>query len=158
MNTLQLRRVLSRDAYTRKYFLDVFPSDHLPSEIQRYPACFVANDDASTDPGSHWVAFYVSGPNEVEFFDSYGNEPSFYAKTLSDFASRFSILTYNPLTLQSNISAVCGQYCIYYLYSRCRGRSLGDILSSFVTNNVCNDFKVYDFVMKRFSVRTSFFQ
>lgn len=158
MNTLQIKNILSRDPITKKYFIDVFPSDELPSKIRRYPACFVCNVDPSTKPGSHWLCFYILSPDEAEFFDSYGNEPAFYQGAISNFASRYSRLIYNPVILQTNVSTVCGQYCIYFLYSRCRGETLRNILSHFITKNLCNDRRVYNFVAKRFHVYVNFYQ
>lgn len=158
MDSLQIKKILSRDPRTRKYFLDVFPSDKLPWRILHYPACFVCNVDKSTEPGSHWVAFFLPSPDEVEFFDSYGNEPAFFQGSIANFSSHFSRVVFNPLTLQSNKTAVCGQYCIFYLYSRCRGKTLKHILSHFVTENICNDQRVYNFVAKRFRVSVNFYQ
>lgn len=158
MNTIQLHRVLTQDKFTKMYFLDVFPSDHLPAEIFNYPTCFIVNVDSSAEPGSHWVAFYISSPHHLQFFDSYGNAPVFYEGPISDFASRYLYVDYNPMTLQSNITAVCGQYCVYYLYSKCRGHSLKKILSSFVSNHICNDKQVYNFVWKQFHVQVNFYQ
>ena len=158
MNSVQIKNILSRDSVTKHYFIDVFASDELPARILRYPACFICNVDKSTKPGSHWLAFYLTADDKVEFFDSYGNEPSFFKGPISSFVSRFSQVTFNPVTLQSNVSAVCGQYCIYYLYCRCRGKALENIVSQFVTKNVCNDQLVYNFVAKKFHVYANFYQ
>lgn len=158
MNSLQIDTILSRDRVTRKYFLGVFASDLLPTTIKRYPACFVCNVDKSSKPGSHWIAFFIESPDKVEFFDSYGNDPSFFQGPLLNFASHFSRVVYNPLPLQSNKTAVCGQYCVYYLYTRCRGKTLKYFLSHFVSENVSNDRRVYNFVAKRFHVIVNFFQ
>ncbi|GFV79935.1 uncharacterized protein TNCV_1217031 [Trichonephila clavipes] len=68
----------------------------------------------------YWIAFYLLSPNEGEFFDSYGNEPTYFTGPIANFALRYNRMNYNPMTLQSNKTAVCGQYCVYYLYSRCR--------------------------------------
>lgn len=158
MDNFQIKNILSRDKFTRKYFLDVYASDQLPEWIEHYPACFICNVDSSAKPGSHWLAFYLPSKNHVEFFDSYGNHPHFFQGPISDFVSRYPRIEYNPLMLQSNVTTVCGQYCIYYLYSRCRGKSLQNILSHFVTKNLCNDQRVYNFVAKRFHVMTHFYQ
>lgn len=99
----------------------------------------------------------MSSPDEVEFFDSYGNDPAFFRGPVSNFASNFYSVMYNPLTLQSNNTAVCGQYCIFYLYSRCRGKTLKHVLSYFISENLCNDQRVYNFVAKRFRVFVNFF-
>ncbi|GFT69242.1 uncharacterized protein TNCV_2253951 [Trichonephila clavipes] len=89
----------------------------------------VCNIDSSTQPGSHWIAFYLLSPNEGEFFDSYGNEPTYFTGPIANFALRYNRMNNNPMTLQSNKTAVCGQYCLYYLYSRCRDYNLPGITS-----------------------------
>ena len=38
---------------------------------------------------------------------------------------------HNKTQLQSAFSTVCGQYCIYFLYHRCRRRSMSSIVNSF---------------------------
>lgn len=157
MNTVQLQKIISQDKCMQESFLGVFPSDYLPTEIIKYPACFIANVDSSTEPGSHWLAFYISTPKRIEFFDSYGNAPVYYKGPISNFVSKFLYVDYNPMTLQTNASAVCGHYCVYYLYCKCRGQSLRKILSSFVTKSISNDKRVYDFILKHFHVRTNFF-
>lgn len=158
MNSVQIEKILNEEPVTRNYFLGVFPSDQLPRRIHRYPACFICNVDKSTEPGSHWVAFYLTLPEEVEFFDSYGNKPTFFEGTLSNYASHFSRVLFNPLVLQTNVTAVCGQYCVFYIYCRCRGKTLKQFLSHFVTENLSNDRRVYNFVAKRFGVRANFYQ
>lgn len=158
MNSIQIEEILSRDSTTRKYFLGVFPSNHLPLNIECYPVCFVCNVDSCSELGSHWVAFFLSKPDEMEFFDSYGNAPSFFQGSISNYTSRFSHVTYNPIKLQSHTSAVCGQFCVYYLYHRCRGNCLKGFLKHFVAENICNDHKVYNFVSKKFRVFVNFYQ
>lgn len=158
MDTLQLQRILSENAYTKEAFLDVYPSDQLPEIISRYPACFVANASSSRSRGSHWLAFYAASPTELEFFDSYGNSPAYFGGPLSEFAKGFQQVNFNPLTLQSDTTAVCGQYCVYYLLCKCRGQTLKEILLPFVHKNICNDIRVYNYISKRFHVRTKFFQ
>jgi hypothetical protein len=158
MNTAQLQRVLSQNTFTKKYFLDVFPSDQLPMQITKFPTCFIANVDSSGESGSHWLAFYISTAHNIEFFDSYGNAPTFFEGDISDYVSSFPNVKYNPQMLQSNATAVCGQYCIYYLYTKCRGRTLKDFLSSFINKHICNDLRVYNFVAKRFHVYANFYQ
>lgn len=157
MNTEQIRRALLRGKYTKPAFLDVYASDQLPSQITSFPACFVANVDTSKQAGTHWVAFYLPSENELEFFDSFGHAPQFFKGPIADFASRFSHVSHNPMTLQSNVTGVCGHYCIYFLYSRCRGKSLRKCISSFVARHLTNDKKVYDFVRHVFKIKTRFF-
>lgn len=158
MYARQINTILSHHKSTKRHFLSVFPSDLLPTKITRYPACFVCNVDPSDQPGSHWLAFYIPSADKLEFFDSYGNTPDFFQGPICDFASRYSRIIYNPSTLQTNVTAVCGQYAIYFLICKCRGESMNKFLSRFVTDNICNDQRVYNFVAKRFRVNVNFYQ
>lgn len=158
MNTSQIKSILSSHESTKKIFLGVFPSDMLPTSIKHYPTCFVCNVDTSNMPGSHWLAFYIPSLDKCEFFDSFGNPPGFFNGPISDFCSRFPQVTFNPITLQTNITAVCGQYTIYFLINRCRNESLKRFLTRFVCENISNDQRVYNFVAKRFRVYVNFFQ
>ena len=77
MNTLQLKRALEHNTFTKKIFGGVFAADELPKVITS-PCGFVANTDPSTEPGTHWVAFYFPSRDKGEFFDSYGYPPEHY--------------------------------------------------------------------------------
>ena len=52
MNTLQIKRALERNTFTKKIFGGVFAADELPKIITS-PCGFVANTDPSTEPGTH---------------------------------------------------------------------------------------------------------
>ena len=52
MNTLQIKRALERDAFTKKIFGGVFAADELPKVMNTFPCGFVANTDPSTEPGT----------------------------------------------------------------------------------------------------------
>ena len=112
MNTLQIKRALERNAFTKKIFAGVFAADEVPEIIDTFPCGFVANTDPSTEPGTHWITFYFPSREKGEFFDSYGNPPEHYG-----FKS-YKIETWNKHKLQSSWSNVCGQYCIFYLYHK----------------------------------------
>ena len=61
-------------------------------------------------------------------------------------------MTSNPVPLQSPLSAVCGQYCIYYLYNRARGIDMSSILLDFGCDVDYNDQVVYEFVENRYDI------
>ena len=150
MNGRQLDNILSRLISPNKCsYLGIFSQDHLPSpssNTHSFPLCFVANTDPSNKPGEHWVSFFYDSPSSLEFFDSYGLDPSFYG---------FNIIPshINHTTLQALGSTVCGHYCIFYLYHRTQGLSLTRILCSFSTVDLdWNDKHVAHFVSKHFSL------
>ena len=53
MNTLQIKRALERNAFTKKIFGGVFAADEVPQNIDTFPYGFVANTDPRTEPGTH---------------------------------------------------------------------------------------------------------
>ena len=57
MNTLQIKRALEHNAFTKKIFAGVFAADELPEIIDTFPCGFVANTDPSTEPGTHGSVF-----------------------------------------------------------------------------------------------------
>lgn len=119
-------------------FLGVFPSDDLPL-LYAYPCCFVVNSDPSHLPGTHWLAYFAKSNESIEFFDSFGFPPTTYSLPSSH--------THNTIRLQGLKSATCGQFCIYYLYSKCIGHSLASIQSHFSrTNYRWNDTQVRNYV------------
>lgn len=153
MDAIVIHQILSQNTITAPFFRGVFASDTIPDLAER--SAIVVNLDESSEPGSHWVAFYKENNKRVEFFDSYGNSPEFYGDRFDNFISQFSEVNWNSTSFQSPTSNVCGAYCIYFLFKRCQGHSLYSIISYL---NMCktNDFRMYQFVKKTFGVRMIF--
>ena len=84
MDTFQLIHALKQDPTMSRTFCGMFPSDKLPRTIDKKQCGFIANTDASSEPGTHWVAFYFPTVNEAEFFDSYGHPPEHYKDPFAD--------------------------------------------------------------------------
>jgi len=105
-------------------FLGVFTADNIPLPLIKnlplttYPYCFIANTDPDSEPGSHWVAFYVDSSHTYEFFDSYAISASTYFAKYNSFLAYTPPRVSNSYSLQKLNSVVCGHYCIYYLYLR----------------------------------------
>ncbi len=107
----------SRSTLNTALYLGVFSSDNIPIvhlSNQSKTVYFVLNSDPSTSPGTHWLACVKAPCSVLEFFDSFGNPPSYYHFS---FPAHLRILQ-NDEPLQSIYSSVCGQYCIYFLYFR----------------------------------------
>ena len=156
MNTAQIINALEQDPITRKTFCGVFPSDKLPQTVDKYPCGFVANTDASNEPGTHWVAFHFPSEQRAEFFDSYGQSLDYYRDSFGDFLDKQSYeWDFNNRKLQGAWSDVCGQYCIFYLSHRARGQSMNKIVQLFNNNTMLNDAKVSQFVKRHFKVNHS---
>lgn len=117
MNTDQLESIMQSSPQSAMHFGGVFPADYI-EEIDlhlgtHFPQAFIFNYDPSHMPGSHWVAAIVDKPGKPDkFFDSYGKPPS-----LSEITNLLSDnYIYNKVQLQHPMSAVCGQWCIFFLW------------------------------------------
>jgi hypothetical protein len=146
MNTKDLLSSLRSCPNTKKHSLGVFAADTLPrNKIKKFPAALICNSDVSTEPGTHWLAFYFPRKNGIgEFFDPYGHPPEYY----SDYFTRFlqtnsSRWIYNQRSVQAPMSWVCGSHCLFYLKLRCAGLKMQHIVTKYYTSNVLdNDVKV----------------
>ena len=152
MNTNSLQCIVRCDPVLSNSVVGILASDELPKQFNSFPISFIVNTDKRMDPGRHWVAFYISSRTEGEFFDSYGNPPSYYSNEFEKFFDRHGLkMTYNRKRLQGYDSSVCGQYCIYYLMQRCRGIDMKSIVKPFTQNYANNDQFVYCYVNHAFS-------
>lgn len=154
MNTKTLECAITCDIQMSQCVLGVFPSDKMPKPQQRaYPFAFVVNTDKHTLPGKHWCVFFIISKYRCEFFDSYANEANYYSSYFRSYIEENKfIVNQNYKRLQSNTSNVCGHYCLYYLYNRCRNISLDKIVQPFSSSNfVNNDLFVYNFISYKFS-------
>lgn len=143
MNTSELNCLLSRALRdTACRFLGVFAADETPTELPRdsnfYPCAFVINTDPASEPGHHWVACYVTSPTSVvEFFDSYGKQPTAYPNLRVTDMSRH-VRRSSTVSFQSSRSLVCGHYCVFYICKRSSGWSaayIRNILLRFATSS-----------------------
>lgn len=138
MDGQQLKNIISRDRCLQERFRGIFARDRVPKCL--IPGFFIWNNDLYTGTGEHWLAVFVSDAYKVEFFDSFGQPYQFYGwNILGD-------VKYNKKSLQSPDSDVCGMYCIYFLYFRCRGLSMERIVADFSSNARHNDEYVRQFM------------
>ena len=142
MNTSQLLCVIHSDPILRVSMLGVYAANQIPQTI----CCgrFIINTDVSSKPGRHWCAIFFYGTGQSEFFDIYGNSPDYYQNAFTAcLLNNSSVQLYNCTKLQGNYSNVCGQYCLYFLINRARGRQLKDIVET-LKNIEQRDQYVYD--------------
>ena len=147
MNTKQLWYALTENPITESYFDGVFPIDAL-AHIKNKPDMIICNTDPSYKPGEHWVLFFFNDDKSVDFFDSLGKTIKFYGLEFESFASKFAN-EYRRSTqrIQPFGSKLCGQYCLYYAYKRCKGESMESIIGSIKSSD-----DVINFVNKNFKV------
>ena len=147
MNTVDILRIVKEDPKIMTRFKDVLPKDKLPKKISQFPSAYILNTDSSDQRGKHWVVCDFESPYYAEFFDSYGNHPKDLAVEFVTFLNQNAkVWKFNRRTLQGQCSSVCGQYCIYYLYHKCRNIPLSTILGVFTKDTGVNDCLVNEFV------------
>jgi hypothetical protein len=138
LNTSQLIQIITNDKKSSKDFIGVFPRDRLP-RIHNFPCSFIINTHKSDMKGEHWLAFYFDHDKKLDFFDSYGNSPSFFK--LDQYINHNSSSTnYNTIQLQSFHSRLCGFYCVLFILYRSRGFTMNQFLDKFTDFTSINDF------------------
>ena len=98
----------------RKYFLGTFPADVKPHYQNKKVCCWVWNTDESDHRGEQLVVVFKNH-SQLFFFDSFGKSPQFYNRTYW-IHQQFSFIEKNNQHLQSEISIICGGWCLYYLH------------------------------------------
>ena len=133
LTTVDIDWVMMSDPYTRELFGGTKAIDQLPVSRPKGSVCYIINTSPSNHPGTHWIAVYLNDTVD-EYFCSYGSDPpKEVRRLLRKPYKRTEHLTQN---ISSNL---CGQYCILYLLSRCRGHSLEKFMATFTTVLYAND-------------------
>jgi hypothetical protein len=112
-----LQSLVAREGVTA---LGVFPADQIPDIDRNVHCCFILNTEPRGLPGVHWLAFFYNHHTDMlEYFDSYGMPLDTYAdvhKSLYNHGLASLCMPVNIMgSLQSDVSLVCGHYCIAYL-------------------------------------------
>ena len=154
MNTTQLQRVLDEDPRTSTVFQGVFPQNHRPPHPHP-PVGYILNTDPCDRPGEHWVAVFFDREGQGEYFDSYGYPPlsPVITRWLTETTRRW---TWNTQPLQSDTTAVCGHYCLFYAAHRARDVPMSQIVAMFTGPPLENDVMVYDVIGRAFRVDAPF--
>jgi hypothetical protein len=128
-------------------FLGVFAADRLPKLSNT--CCLVANTDPSESPGQHWVCFSCVNGN-LYMFDSYGNPPMYY-DTFAYFLKN-KTCAFSNKCIQSDITNVCGNYCVYFLTKINEGNSPHQISETFGPNLIENDSFIAHWLGQKFNI------
>ena len=140
MNTHQLTRLLPSNVR----HAGVYAADRIPLQLPAFSALIV-NTDCYNFPGKHWNAIFIDYDNTGFFFDSYGMPP-YVPHHLDSLRRNCKRIFYNTITLQSDQSNVCGQFCIAFLHAMSRGVKLAEFQNYFVSDRKQNDARVVDMV------------
>ena len=152
MDTDELYEILTSDPITDTYLRGVIPADVIPKEVNVYPSLYIVNTDPSYKPGRHWLAIYFTSNQCKEFFDSFGNPPTYYGEHFYSFINENSKQwIYNRIPLQGLFGITCGHFCSFYAIHRCHGIPMSTIVNMFSKNVYWNDYDVFDFVNNLFN-------
>jgi len=119
----------------------VVSADNLRSNVKmdNFPIIVIQNTDRVYEEGSHWVSWFILSKSRAEFYDSFGNQWSYY--TYIETPTKY-ISKENCVQIQDNSSNFCGLYCLDFVYKRSKGISFEAILSQYTKNTKYNDWKV----------------
>ena len=135
METHQLEKAMRNDPILSGWrHTGVLAADEL-SLIKR-PGAYIVNTDPSHLPGQHWIALYISANGSIEVFDSLGYHPNHYPFLKTYLEGK--LFTYNDKRWQQSGTSTCGQFCLFYLYHKCRGWTLSHMID-FYRNSDLNE-------------------
>lgn len=130
MNTKQLWQALTNNTSTNEKFGGIFSYDTLKG-INKRPQLIICNTDPSDKEGTHWILFFFHNEGMAEFYDSLGNDITFYGPKFLSFIEKYSTNYYQSLIRTQPLeSDLCGYYCLYYALKRCHGYNMEHILNS----------------------------
>lgn len=117
-----------------KCFKGVIAANEIKNLVVSPKMCFVMNLDERGKPGSHWVSVYidVKGSQSVEYYDSFGREPSdTFKKDIKYLVDRLKTkymlkFKVNKITHQDVTSDTCGFHAITFLNDRLNGKSFAE--------------------------------
>lgn len=149
MNSQELENLLYSNPITKNKFKGVYPSDQIPFQ-KRLAGYYIFNLDNSFEPGTHWISIKIVNKGKNIFFDSYGFPPR--NKNFKLFMK--NNYKYNRKELQHKFSTACGQWCLFFIYLSCKGKTLEKIVNLFnEKRKLLNDHFVNNAVEKLFSTK-----
>ena len=153
MNADEITSALQSNGVTRHIFNGVCAADEVPIAFSVLPASCVVNTDTSDEPGQHWIALFQAKASVLEYFNWYGNDPAYHKLELHPLIASNRLVKQDYL-IQSDLTTVCGQYAMFFVYNRCIGKSYSDILKLFSKDIYANDRMVQLFVNRTFQLKT----
>lgn len=151
MDNITLGKICKNDSVVTRIFDGVYALDTIPTRLIA-PVALIVNTDPINEMGEHWIAMYIDSQYRGEYFDSFAMQPTpYFVNYMNNNCTEW---IYNNKCLQNAFTSTCGQYCLFYLYYRCRGKSMSEILNMFTSNYVRNDESVIKFVRNKYNVKT----
>lgn len=129
-------------------FIGVFSRNRIPLNNST-PAGYIVNLDDFSEPGSHWIAIFITDKC-FNVFDSYGrdlNNDRYISSFLRSYSNKRKY-KYSPFILQQSTTSTCGLFCVLFIMMMSRGYTLDEFVNIFnLENQKCND----EAVVKYFS-------
>ena len=126
---------------THKKFLGAYPCNRIPETTPTPPYAIILNTDKDDQPGSHWVAVFVSENNHGEYFDSFAFPP--LKEEITSFLAKQDIcFCTSQVVIQHPASVACGHFAIGFILARLRGISFQKYLTYFKTENLRDNDKL----------------
>ena len=95
--------------------------------------CGIVNFNTSSEPGSHWVAYYKNGKERI-YFDSFGQvmptELKKYLKTKEELEDDAPVIQRNTDIVQKPNTDICGHLCLYVLDNLSKGAKFQEIINT----------------------------
>jgi hypothetical protein len=145
MEGTQFQKYFEKIPQILPHFLGVFSIDRMPVRM-KIRTFFICNLSKHSEAGSHWIVIFKTDINKIEVFDSLGVKID-YVTSFFKFKTKISV-EFNETSFQSETTASCGYFCIYFSIERIFNLSmtfehlLEDIFSE---NKSINEEKVLDF-------------
>ena len=112
-------------------FKGCFMRDELGTPSKK--ECGIVNFNKSTEPGSHWVAYFKDGDKRI-YFDSFGQvipiEIQKYLKTKEEFKNDAPVIQRNTDIVQKPNTEICGHLCLYVLDKLSKGAKFQEVINS----------------------------
>lgn len=147
MNGLEIQNILLNDEDIVKLYCGVKAANEMDTISNKIKCLYIVNTQPRYFPGLHWVVIYCNN-TLCEFFDSFGNPPSFYGTFFNDFVNKYDICLYSKMKVQQFGSDSCGLFCIYFCYYKSRGYTYNEIMKQFSNDKDVNEFIVKQLVDK----------
>lgn len=139
MDTISIREYI-RPYQRESIFKGVFPCDSMPHSF-KLPAAFVINLSRHDEPGTHWVAIYISERGNAFYFDSFGmKSTNFHINAF--LKTHAKSVTYNTKQIQHISSNKCGRFCCVFIVAALKKCSIDSFLRRFSLNLFVNDIAV----------------
>ena len=135
MNSGQLNSVMRQDTHVSPLAAPVMPRDIFVKNARRLSSkkseCIINTDKAGL-LGQHWIALHFSGRGRCDYFDSYGFPP-LHEDIINILRLCNVKVFYNSCTFQGVSTDVCGEYCLLFVFLRCRGFTMRRIQKRLAT-------------------------